>query len=101
LVPRTRRNGEQREPVVLSTPSGAHAMGVFTPDRPPAGQPAVGYGSFEFPGAKVVKWNCVFRVRQAEPIPAGDHAFRLFVVIGSREDCRRTLVDLTREFAGR
>ena len=71
------------------------------PDRPPAGQPAVGYGSFEFPVAKVVKWNCVFRVRQAEPIPAGDHAFRLFVVIGSREDCRRALVDLARESAGR
>jgi hypothetical protein len=101
LVPRTRRNGEQREPVVLSTPSGSHAMGVFTPDRPPAGQPAVGYGSFEFPVAKVVKWNCVFRVHQAEPIPAGDHAFRLFVVIGSREDCRRALVDLARESAGR
>ncbi|GBL29409.1 hypothetical protein EMGBS10_05590 [Opitutia bacterium] len=40
LVPRSRRNGELREPVVLSTPSGDHAMGVFTPDRPPAGQPS-------------------------------------------------------------
>lgn len=101
LVPRSRRNGELREPVVLSTPSGGHAMGVFTPDRPPAGQPPVGYGSFEFPAAKVVKWNCVFRLRQAEPIPPGDHAFRLFVVVGSREDCRRTLVALEREFPSR
>jgi len=101
LVPRTRRNGEQREPVVLSTPSGSHAMGVFTPERAAAGQPPVGYGSFEFPGAKVVKWNCVFRRRQAEPIPAGRHTFRMFVVLGSREDCRRTLVDLAREFPAR
>ncbi len=101
LVPRSRRNGELREPVVLSTPSGDHAMGVFTPDRPPAGQPPVGYGSFEFPAAKVVKWNCVFRLRQSDPIPPGDHAFRLFVVLGTREDCRRTLVALEREFPSR
>lgn len=101
LTPRARRNGETKEPVVLSTPSGSHAMGVFTPDRPAAGQPAPGYGSFDFPGSKVVKWNCVFRVRQPEPIPAGDHAFRLFVVIGTREDCRRTLVALDREFPAR
>jgi hypothetical protein len=73
-------------------------MGVFTPDRAPPGQPAVGYGSFEFPAAKVVKWNCVFRLRQPDPIPPGDHAFRLVVVLGTREDCRRTLVALEREF---
>lgn len=101
LKPRARRNAEQREPVVLSTPSGSHAMGVFTPDRSPAGQPPVGYGSFDFPSDKVVKWNCVFRLRQAEPIPAGRHAFQLFVVVGSREDCRRTLVELAREFPAR
>lgn len=101
LVPRTRRNGELRDPVVLSTPSGSQAMGVFTPDRAPPGQPAVGYGSFEFPAAKVVKWNCVFRLRQPDPIPPGDHAFRLFVVLGTREDCRRTLVALGREFPAR
>jgi hypothetical protein len=101
LVPRTRRNGEQREPVVVSTPSGSHAMGVFTPEPAPAGQPPVGYGSFEFPEAKVVKWNCVFRRRQAEPIPAGRHVFQLYVVIGTKEDCRRALVDLAREFPAR
>jgi len=101
LVPRARRNGELRDPVVLSTPGGSHAMGVFTPDRPRAGQPPVGYGSFEFPAAKVVKWNCVFRLRQPDPIPPGDHTFRLFVVLGNREDCRRTLVALEREFPSR
>ena len=36
LVPLLRQDGEQRDPVVLSTPSGSHAMGVFTPTRPPA-----------------------------------------------------------------
>jgi len=101
LVPVPRKNGEILEPIVLSTPSGSHAMGVFTPDRPPVGQPPVGYGRFEFEGEKVVKWNCVFRLRQAEPIKPGDHSFQLYVVIGTREDCRRTLAALTQEFASR
>lgn len=98
LVPLPRQDGEQRDPVVLSTPSGAHAMGIFTPDRPPAGQPAVGYGHFQFAPAKVVKWNCVFRLRSAERIQPGDYSFRLYVVVGTREDCRRTLAALAREF---
>ena len=101
LVPVPRKNGEILEPIVLSTPSGSHAMGVFTPDRPPAGQPPVGYGRFEFEPEKVVKWNCVFRLRQTEPIKPGDYSFQLYVVIGTREDCRRTLVALTQEFDGR
>jgi hypothetical protein len=101
LVPLPRQNGEQHDPVVLSTPSGSHAMGVFTPDRPPTGQSPVGYGRFKFDHEKVVKWNCVFRVRQPEPIKPGDYSFQLYVVIGTREDCRRTLAALTREFASR
>ena len=101
LLPLSRQDGEERDPVVLSTPSGSHAMGVFTPERPRAGQPAVGYGRFKFEDEKVVKWNCVFRLRQAESIKSGDYSFPLYVVIGTREDCRRTLAALTREFAGR
>lgn len=88
-------------PVVLSTPSGDHAMGVFTPDRPPAGQPAVGYGRFKFEHEKVVKWNCVFRLRSPAGIKPGDYGFQLYVVLGTREDCRRTLAALTQEFGGR
>ena len=101
LVPLPRQNGEQRDPVVLSTPSGDHAMGVFTPTRPPAGQPAVGYGRFKFEHDKVVKWNCVFRLRSPAGIKPGDYGYQLYVVIGTREDCRRTLAALTQEFAGR
>ena len=101
LVPVPRGNGEVRDPIVLSTPSGSHAMGVFTPDRPPSGQPSVGYGRFEFEREKVVKWNCVFRRRQAEPLKPGDYSFQLYVVIGTREDCRRTLAALTQEFGVR
>jgi hypothetical protein len=101
LVPLPRRNGEQSDPVVLSTPSGSHAMGVFSPHRPPAGQPAVGYGRFQFAREKVVKWNCVFRLRSPGGIVPGDYAYQLYVVIGTREDCRRTLAALTQEFGGR
>ena len=101
LVPLSRQNGEQRDPVVLSTPSGDHAMGVFTPYRPPADQPAVGYGRFKFEHDKVVKWNCVFRLRSPAGIKPGDYGYQLYVVIGTREDCRRTLAALAREFAGR
>ena len=101
LVPLPRQNGEQRDPVVLSTPSGDHAMGVFTPTLPPAGQPAVGYGRFKFEHDKVVKWNCVFRLRSPSGIKPGHYGYQLYVVIGTREDCRRTLAALTQEFAGR
>ena len=101
LVPLPRQNGEQRDPVVLSTSSGEHAMGVFTPYRPPEGQPAVGYGRFQFEHDKVVKWNCVFRLRSPAGIKPGDYAYQLYVVIGTREDCRRTLAALTKEFADR
>jgi hypothetical protein len=101
LVPLPRQNGEQRDPVVLSTPSGSHAMGVFTPTRQPAGQPAVGFGRFKFDHEKVVKWNCVFRLRSPAGIKPGVYGYQLYVVIGTREDCRRTLAALTREFADR
>jgi hypothetical protein len=101
LVPLPRQNGEQRDPVVLSTPSGSHAMGIFTPARPPAGQPAVGYGRFKFEHEKVVKWNCAFRLRSPAGIKPGVYGYQLYVVIGTREDCRRTLAALTREFADR
>jgi hypothetical protein len=80
---------------------GFPCHGRLHPDRPPAGQPRVGYGRFAFDREKVVKWNCVFRLRQPEPMKPGDYSFQLYVVIGSREDCRRTLADLSREFAGR
>lgn len=101
LVPLSRQNGEQADPIVLSTPSGAHAMGIFSPYRPPAGQAAVGYGRFRFEHDKVMKWNCVFRLRSPGGIVPGDYAYQLYVVVGTREDCRRTLAALTQEFRAR
>ena len=54
LVPLPRQNGEQPDPVVLSTPSGSHAMGVFTTTRSSSLNPAPGYGRFKFEHEQVV-----------------------------------------------
>jgi hypothetical protein len=84
--------GEQASPVVFATPGGAHAMGIYSPEPNP------GYGRFRFRAEKVVKWNCVFRVRAPEGIAPGQYRFRLFVVVGTLDDVRRTLGDLYGRF---
>jgi hypothetical protein len=90
--------GEQAFPVVFATKTGSHAMGVYSPDQPSRGFEHAGYGRFRFEAEKVVKWNCVFRVRDADGIPTGDHHFRTFVAIGTQEDVRQALVSLVDEF---
>ena len=104
LLPLTDGPGEQAMPVVLSTPNGLHAMGVISPDQPSPGYDHAGYGRFRFARQKVVKWNCVFRVRNDddEPeasIPRGDYRFRCFIAVGTREDVRATLMKLHDDFA--
>lgn len=93
--------GEQECPVVIATKSGSHAMGVFSPDQPSPGYEKSGYGRFRFKAEKVVKWNCVFRVRNPNGIASGEHHFRLFVAVGALEDVRQALDSLTRELAKR
>ncbi len=86
--------GEQRLPVVISTPGGKHAMGVFSPQQPAQGFEHAGYGRFRFAAAKVVKWNCVFRVRGATTVKPGEYHYRMFVVVGTRNDVRESLIAL-------
>lgn len=92
--------GEQEFPVVLANEQGTHAMGIFSPDQPSPGYKKAGYGRFRFKAAKVVKWNTVFRLRNADGIPPGEHRFRTFVAVGTLEDVRLALASLVREFAG-
>jgi hypothetical protein len=99
LWPLERGQGEQSLPVVLATPDGKYAMGVWSPDQPSPGFEGAGYGRFRFPREKVHKWNCVFRVRDPEGVAAGEYRYRLFVAVGTREDVRRTLVGVRRDFA--
>lgn len=90
LAPLDDGPGEQKLPVVFSTKTGSHAMGVLAHDSPPA-LTGPGYGRWRFQSEKVVKWNAVFRLRDAKGVPAGDYAFRLIVAVGTREDVRATL----------
>lgn len=93
--------GEQQYPVLFSNHAGTHAMGCFSPDQPSTGYEHAGYGRFRFAAEKVVKWNCVFRVKSNEGVPAGEHPFRVFVAVGTREDVRSALAALAAEFAER
>lgn len=91
--------GEQNDPVILSTQDGKHAMGVFSPDQPSPGYQHAGYGRFRFPAAKVVKWNCVFRVKNPEGVAAGDYSFQVFVAIGTLEDVKQSIQKLEKKFS--
>jgi len=91
--------GEQGFPVVLANQSGTHAMGIFSPDQPSLGYEKAGYGRFRFKEEKVVKWNCVFRIRDAKSIAAGEYRYRLFVAVGTLEDVRQSMAALVAEFA--
>ena len=97
LEPLTDGPGEQSAPVVLSTHSGSHAMGVFSPDQPSPGYSAAGYGRWRFQRAKVTKWNCVFRLRnEAEGITPGRYPFHCFVLIGDLQTVRNDMATLHR-----
>lgn len=100
LIPLDDGPGEQARPVVFSTASGQHALGVYSPDQPSKGFEKAGYGRFRFKAEKVVKWNCVFRLRSEAGLAAGDYSFRNFVLVGTLDDVRSAFGELTREFGG-
>lgn len=91
--------GEQNFPIVFATGDGSHAMGVFSPDQPSPGYENAGYGRFRFSAEKVVKWNCVFRMRSAKGVASGDYRFRMFIAVGTQEDVRQSLKLLIAEFS--
>lgn len=93
--------GEQEFPVVLGNEGGTHAMGIFSPDQPSPGYETVGYGRFRHVAEKAVKWNCVFRTRNAKGIAPGDYRYRIFVAVGTTEDVRQSLAALAADFAKR
>jgi hypothetical protein len=85
--------GEQPQPVIFSTESGSHAMGIYSPEPHP------GYGRFRFLQKKVVKWNCVFRVTNTDGIPPGDFRYRMYIPVGSLEEVVASLRRLHEVFA--
>jgi hypothetical protein len=80
--------GEQPSPVIFSTPSGSHAMGIYSPEMRPS------YGRWRFVAEKVTKWNCVFRIRDPKGVRPGDYSYKMFVLVGSLEDVRTTMKGL-------
>lgn len=91
--------GEQALPVVVSKPDGKHAMAVWSPAQPAKGYEAAGYGRFRFAEEKVVKWNCVFRFKDAGGVKLTEKAFRIFVVVGTLDDMPKTLAGLVQAVA--
>lgn len=89
--------GEVSQPVVLALPGGTHAMGIYAPPQPALNTTGPTYGRFRFAAEKVVKWNCVFRVRDADGIAPGGYPFRMFVIVGDRNTVRDSLRALHRE----
>jgi hypothetical protein len=87
--------GEQTQPVVLATPDGAFAMGIWSPEQ------GARYGRFRFTRERVVKWNCVFRRGdRSHLLPAGDYDFRHFVLVGTLRDVESGLRQLVARGAG-
>jgi hypothetical protein len=82
--------GEQPHPLVFSTPSGSHAMGIVALNTSPD-LTGPTYGRFRFPGEKVVKWNAVYRTRTASALEQTAFPFRLRVIVGDRAIVRETL----------
>jgi hypothetical protein len=92
LVPLDDGPGEQLQPVVLATPDGEFAMGIWSPD------PGARYGRFRFTRERVVKWNCVFRRGDKDHLlPSGEYTFRHRVLVGTVADVEASLRRLTLE----
>ena len=99
ILPLSDGPGEQSHPVILSTPDAKHAMGVWSPAQPSKGFKQAGYGRFRFKAQKVVKWNCVFREKNAAGVPVGDYSYRCYVLVGTLKDVTSTLTRLKRRFS--
>jgi len=86
---------EQNDPIVFSTEDGSHAMGIFADPTPGSTGPS--YGRFRFIPERVTKWNCVFRIKRPEGVPAGEYRYHMLVPVGTLTDVETALATLTRK----
>ena len=99
LEPLSDGPGAPRHPVIVSTATGSHAMGVWSPDvAHTTGQPPT-YGRCWFEFAHVSKWNCVFRERAGRwlwptRLEPGEYRYLIFLAVGTREQVHQTLQGL-------
>jgi len=82
LKPLSEGPGEIPHPVVFSVAGGTHAMGIYAPPQPSPHTRGPTYGRWWFHEAKVVKWNCVFRMANKDGLAPGEYPFRMFVIVG-------------------
>ena len=99
LEPLSAGPGEQRHPVIISTATGSHAMGAWSPSVARTTGQSPTYGRAWFEHAHVSKWNCVFRERARRWIwprrlAAGDYRYLVFVAVGTRDQVHATLTGL-------
>ena len=100
LQPLSDRPGEIKNPIVLATADGQHAMGIFAPPQIQSAVTGPSYGRWKFSDARVVKWNCVFRVHDAVAIQAGDYSYHLLVYVGTLADMESMMRDWSGRFRG-
>lgn len=92
--------GEQQFPVVLATEDGRFAMGCYSPQTlPDQGWSGPTYGRFQFERERVVKWNCVARLRKSTGVEPGDYSFRTFVILGDLDLVQQGFRALVQEFS--
>jgi len=93
LEPLSDGPGEQADPVVFSTADGRYAMGILAVGPPPDQAQGPGYGRFRFTSERVVKWNCVFRIRDG--VSPGNYRFHICVPLGTLDDVTGALRSLS------
>jgi len=93
LQPLSDGPGEIKNPVVLATPDGKFAMGIFSPPQSQPDTSGPTFGRWKFDWAHVVKWNCVFRVHNPPGIRDGDYSYRMLVPVGTLTQVEAMLQD--------
>ena len=96
LEPLTDGPGEINNPVVLATADQQHAMGIYAPPQKEPDTAGPSYGRWRFRAQRVVKWNCVFRVRNAHGIRTGDYSYRMLVAVGTLAQVETMLQEWTK-----
>jgi hypothetical protein len=93
LQPLSDGPGEIKNPVVLATPDGKFAVGIFAPPQSSLETRGPNFGRWRFDRERVVKWNCVYRVGNLQGIPAGDYTYRMLVPVGTQAQVEAMLRD--------
>jgi hypothetical protein len=93
LQPLSDGPGEIKNPVVLATPDGNFAIGIFAPPQQQPETRGPSFGRWKFDWAHVVKWNCVYRVQNPQGIRDGDYSYRMLVPIGTLAQVEAMLRD--------